>query len=88
MQVAERKWPTLVTGSPTWGTGHVMGGPLGHRRPCKLWQVPEKERYIHKQAQVKVLESSGPLGHRSQPPPSFVDASPCLRLTKVSTELK
>lgn len=61
---------------------------MGHRRPCKLWQVPEKERYIHKQAQVKVLESSGPLGHRSQPPPSFVDASPCLRLTKVSTRVE
>lgn len=39
------------------------GGPLGHRRPCKLWQVPEKERYVHKQAQVKVLESSGPNLH-------------------------
>lgn len=64
------------------------GGPLGHRRLCKLWQVPEKERYVHKQAQVKVLESSGPLGHKSQPPPSFVDASPCLRLMKVSTRVE
>lgn len=66
-----------------------MGGHLGHHRPYKQWQVPEKERYVHKQAQVKVPESRGPLGHHgSQPPPSLVDASPGLRLVKVSTGLE
>lgn len=59
------------------------GGTWGITGPA-----PEKERYVHKQAQVKVLASRGPLGHESQPPPSFVGASPGLRLVKVSTGLE
>lgn len=85
MQVAGRRWPTRVTGSPVWGPGRVMGRHLGHHRPCKQWQVPEKERYVHKQAQVNVLESRGPLEQESQPTPSFVGASPHLRLGKVNS---
>lgn len=37
---------------------------------------------------MKVLASRGPLGHESQPPPSFVGAAPGLRLVKVSTGLE
>lgn len=63
---------------PAWGSGLMMGGAQGTPAGPAGGGKCLRERCVLKNAQVKMLESKGPLGH----------TSPGLTLVKARTSLE